>query len=142
MDYLLVDGDQTIFHPIFEAAQVVVRTGALTASGPARLGGKKLCVVGDEKSVKVPGCLYSTMSHPMPGTGTLEVAALAGDQRSGTLTIRDAKVLLVGSRFTAKFTVDSPAQQPAPSGPPVPDTKSQYSGTGRFITTNTKFRGS
>lgn len=144
MDYLLVDGDQAIFHPTFEAAQVVVRSGVLAASGPATLGGKKLCVVGDEKSVKVPGCLYTTMSHPIPGTGTLEVAGLAGDQQSAKMTTGGAKLLLVGGSFTARFTVDSgsPAQQPAPSGPPLRDTKGQYSGTGQFTTTNTKFRGS
>lgn len=142
MDYVLVDGDLAIFQPSFGAATVAVRPGTLTASGPATLSGKKLCLVGDDKSVTVAGCVYTTPSHPLPGTGTLEIAALAADQRASKTSTGGAKVLLVGSTFTAKFTVQTPAKQPAPSGPPVPDSAPEYSGTGSFATTNTKLRGS
>lgn len=142
MDYVLVDGDLAIFQPSFGAATVVVRPGTLTASGPATLGGKKMCLVGDDKSVTVAGCVYTTPSHPIPGTGTLEIASLAGDQQASKTSTGGTKMLLVGSTFTAKFTVQNPAKQPAPPGPPVPDSTSEYSGTGSFATTNTKFRGS
>jgi len=46
-------------------------------------------------------------------------------------------VLLKGAMFTAKFEVQSPAQQPTPTGP-VPDGSPQYSGQGQFVTTNVK----
>ncbi|HWN70698.1 MAG TPA: hypothetical protein VNM90_23820 [Haliangium sp.] len=142
MDYVLVDGDLAIFQPTFGAATVVVQPGTLTASGPATLGGKKICIAGDEKSVAVRGCVYTTASHTIPGTGTLEIASLAGDQQAQKTSTGSTKMMLVGSSFTAKFTVQSPAQQPAPPGPPVPDAMPQYSGTGTFVTTNVKLRGS
>lgn len=141
MDYVLIDGDQALFKPAFGAATVVVMPGQLKASGPATLTSKKLCIVGDESSVSVKGCMYTTASHPIPGTGTLEIAALAGDQQATKSNSGGTKLMLKGSDFTAKFTVQSPAQQPAPPGPPVPDATPQYSGQGNFMTTNTKLRG-
>jgi hypothetical protein len=131
-----------IFQPSFGAAIVVVLPGTLTASGPASFGGKKVCIVGDEKSVAVRGCMYITPSHPIPGTGTLEIEALAGDQQATKTSTGNTKMMLVGSSFTAKFTVQSPAMQPAPPAPPIPDPITQYSGTGNFVTTNLKLRGS
>jgi hypothetical protein len=139
-DYLLLDGDKAIFTPSFGAATVVVQPGTLTASGPATVNGKKVCVAGDEKSVSVAGCSYMTPSHSIPGTGTLEIASLAGDQTAQKTKTGSTLVLLVGSSFTAKFSVQSPAQQPTSAGP-VPDPTPQYSGTGTFTTTNTKFKG-
>ena len=138
---MLIDGDLAIFKPSFGAATVVVLPGTLKASGPATLTGKKLCIVGDQSSVSVKGCAYTTASHPIPGTGTLEIAALAGDQQAQKSDNGGTKLMLVGGDFTARFTVQSPAQQPAPPGPNVPDPMPTYSGQGNFVTTNTKFRG-
>jgi len=139
-DYVLIDGDKAMFDPTFGAATVVVQPGTLTASGPATLSGKKLCVAGDEKSVSVPGCSYIAGAFSIPGTGTLEIASLAGDQTAQKTSTGSTKVMLVGSAFTASFSVQSPAQQPsAPS--PVPDPSPKYSGTGRFLTTNVKIKG-
>jgi len=140
MDYVLVDSDNVTFLPSFGAATVVVQPGTLTASGPATLGSKKLCIAGDEKSVSVAGCMYTTSSHPIPGTGTLEISALAGDQQASKTNAGGSKLLLVGGQFTAKFSVQQPAQQPTPSGSPVPDATPQYSGHGSFTTTNNKFQ--
>lgn len=139
-DYILIDGDKAMFIPSFGAATVVVQPGTLTASGRATLGGKKLCVSGDEKSVSVQGCTYMTSSHTIPGTGTLEIASLAGDQTATKTRSGDTLVLLVGSSFTASFSVQSPAQQPTSAGP-VPDPTPKYSGSGSFVTTNIKFKG-
>jgi hypothetical protein len=52
-------------------------------------------------------------------------------------------VLLKGGSFTARFEVQNPAKQP-PAGPgaPIPDATPEYSGSGVFVTTNTKFEGS
>jgi hypothetical protein len=140
-DFILVDGDMAVFSPTFGAATVVVQPGTLTASGPATLGGMKLCIDGDEASVSVQGCTYITSSHPIPGTGTLEIDSLAGDQVATKTKSGDTYVMLVGSTFNAKFSVQNPAKQPNPSGSPIPDPSPQYSGTGNFVTTNTKLKG-
>ena len=76
-------------------------------------------------------------------TGTLKIAALAGDQQAKKTNTGGKAVLLKGGNFTAKFEVQSPAQQPPPGpGSPIPDATPQYSGNGMFITTNIKFQGS
>jgi hypothetical protein len=78
-----------------------------------------------------------TSSHPIPGSGTLKIAALAANQKARHTQTGGKPVLLKGAMFTAKFEVQSPAQQPTPGGP-VPDPSPQYSGQGQFITTNLK----
>jgi Contractile injection system spike tip protein len=141
-DYVLLDGDQALFLPTFGASIVAVQPGVLTASGPATVGNKKLCIEGDEASVSVPGCAYMTPQYLIPGVGTLEIDALAGDQTATKTSTGGTAVLLVGGAFTAKLTVSSPAMQPPPGpGPPIPDSTTEYSGRGQFVTTNTKLRG-
>jgi len=143
MDYVLLDGDQAIFEQAFGAATVVVKPGQLSATGAATVGDKKMCISGDEGSVSVPGCTYVTQQHTIPGNGTLAISGLAGDQVAKKTKSGDTEVMLVGSSFTASFTVDSPAKQPPPgAGSPIPDATPKYSGSGTFETTNSKFRGS
>ena len=143
LDSILIEGDIAQFMPNFGAAIVVVQPGNLKGSGPATIKGKKICVDGDEKQVSVPGCTYMTPQHCIPGVGTLEIAALASDQKA-TKTKTGGKVMLLkGSKFTAKFSVQTPAQQPPPGpGGPIPDSTPQYSGNGMFITTNVLIKGS
>jgi hypothetical protein len=141
-DFILVEGDKANFLPNFGAAIVVVQPGELKGSGPATLKGKKICVEGDEKQVSVAGCTYMTPQYSIPGTGTLKIDSLAGDQKASKTKTGDKAVLLKGGNFTAKFEVQSPAKQPPPGpGSPIPDSASQYSGKGMFVTTNTMFRG-
>lgn len=142
-DYLLIDGDKALFQPTFGPAIVVVQAGRLKGSGPATLNGKKLCVDGDEKTLEVPGCVYMTVHYSIPGSGTLKIAALAADQKAKKTSTGGKAVLLEGSGFTARFEVQTPAQQPPPGpGAPIPDATPHYSGAGMFITTNTRFLGS
>jgi hypothetical protein len=91
--------------------------------------------------VSVPGCIYTTSKHSIPGVGTLEIAALAADQRAQR-PATGAEPLLLGGKFTARFVVQSPAMQP-PRAPArrSPTPQPQYAGEGFFITTNTKLRG-
>ncbi|MEM8962001.1 MAG: hypothetical protein AAGD38_11005 [Acidobacteriota bacterium] len=139
---VLVDGDKVVFQPNFGAAVVVPRPGQLHGSGPGTVNGKKICVDGDESSVEVSGCTYMTPQYSIPGVGTLKIAALAADHKATKTCSGGKTVLLKGSRFTATFEVQSPAQQPPPgAGPPTPDPLSQYVGQGAFLTTNTTFRG-
>lgn len=141
-DFILVDGDTVTFLPSFGAAIVVPQPGKLAGSGPATLKGKKLCVEGDEGDVSVAGCTYMTPQYCIPGTGTLKIASLAGDQKAKKTKTGGKAVLLKGKKFTAKLEVQSPAQQPPPApGPPIPDPTPQYSGNGMFVTTNTLFKG-
>lgn len=141
-DYVLIDGDTVNFDPAFGAAIVTVQPGTLVASGPGTLDGKPLCVLGDEGSVAVRGCQYMTPQYSIPGVGTLEIAALAADQQALRSSTGGVKLMLVGSKFTARFTVQTPAQQPPPGpGSPIPDATPQYVGTGSFSTHNTKLRG-
>jgi hypothetical protein len=139
-DYILITGDKAIFLPSFGAATVVVRPGTLQGSGPETVKKKKVCVLGDESKVSVQGCMYTTLSYPIPGTGTLEIASLAGDQIAKHARTANRAVLLVGRSFTARFMVQNPAKKPTPAGP-VPDATPQYSGKGKFTTTNNKVRG-
>ncbi len=142
-DLILIEGDKAQFQPNFGAAVAVPRPGELKGSGPATLLGKKMCADGDEKKVKVAGVTYTTPQYSIPGTGTLKIAALAGDQKAKKTYTGGKAVLLKGSRFTARLEVQSPAQQPPPGpGSPIPDPTPQYSGQGTFLTTNTKFQGS
>lgn len=134
-DFVLIDGDQAIFLPSFGAATVVVQPGRLTGSGPLKVTGKAACVSGDESSVSVPGCMYVAPPFVIPGTGTLEISALAGDQLAATSKTGGKQLMVKGGSFTAKFSVQAPAMQPT-SGPPVPDSSPQYSGSGMFMTTN------
>ena len=138
-DFILIEGDKANFIPAFGVAIVVVRPGDLKGSGKSSLKGKKVCIDGDEKKVSVPGCVYMTPQYSIPGTGTLKIAALGGDQKAKKTKSNSKPVLLKGSTFTAKFEVQSPAQMPPPVS--TPDATPQYSGTGTFITTNTKWKG-
>ena len=138
-DFILIDGDKANFNPTFGLAIVVVRPGDLKASGKSSLKGKKVCIDGDEKNVSVPSCMYTTPAYSIPGTGTLKIAALGGDQKAKKTNSAGKPVLLKGSTFTAKFEVQNPAKQPPPAS--TPDATPQYSGTGTFITTNTKWQG-
>lgn len=137
----MIDSDIAMFVPAFGSAVVVVQPGTLTGSGPGTLNGKPICVDGDESSVEVPGCTYVAPPYVIPGVGTLKIDALNSDQVAGHTATGGTKVMLKGSTFDAKFEVQSPAQQPAPPGPPVPDSSPSYSGKGSFVTTNTKFTG-
>lgn len=138
-DFILIESDKANFNPTFGVATVVVRPGILEGSGKSTLNGKKVCIDGDEKKVSVPGCVYVTPQYSIAGVGTLKIAALGGDQKAEKTNSNSKPVLLKGSTFTANFEVQSPAKMPPPAS--TPDATPQYSGTGDFITTNTKWKG-
>ena len=141
-DLILIEGDSVIFIPAFGPAIVVVQPGQMEGSGPATINGKKISVDGDETKVAVAGCTYMTPQYSIPGSGTLKIAALAGNQKATKTQTGGKAVLLKGGNFTAKFEVQNPAKQPPPgSGAPIPDATPQYSGNGMFIPSNMKFMG-
>ncbi|BGI51691.1 MAG: hypothetical protein HamCj_00760 [Candidatus Hamiltonella defensa (Ceratovacuna japonica)] len=131
---MLLDGDSALFMPLFGQAIVIVRPGKITASGKATLKGKKIALVGDEKTVSVIGCVYMTPIYSIPGTGTLKIATIAGNQKTQKSTCQGNAFLLKGQQFTAKFEVQNPAKQPPPGpGAPIPDPTPTYQGVGLFL---------
>jgi Contractile injection system spike tip protein len=139
-DFILMTGDKAMFNPNFGQAIVVVRPGDLLGSGQAKISGKLVCIDGDEKKVIVVGCTYMTPQYSIPGVGMLSIQSLAGNQKAKKTKSGGKPVLLKGASFQAKFQVMVPAQQPsAPS--PIPDVTPQYAGTGSFMTTNLKVKG-
>lgn len=140
-DFILIDGDIVYFYPIFGLAIVMAQRGRLAGSGKGSVGGRALCIDGDEKKVSVPNCLYTAGPYSIPGSGALKIYALARNQKASKTKSKGKPVLLKGVLFTAKFEVQSPAHSLPPGGAPIPDPYPFYIGKGFFRTTNTKLRG-
>jgi hypothetical protein len=139
-DFILITGDKAMFNPTFGQAIVTVRAGDLIGTGKDKINQKLVCVDGDEKTVIVPGCTYMTPQHIISGVGILSIESLAGNQKAKKTKSGSKPVLLKGASFQAKFQVIVPAQQPSTPNP-IPDATPQYSGTGTFISTNLKVKG-
>lgn len=141
-DIVIIDGDKAIFMPFFGAALVWGPAGKIAGSGPGTVGNKKICVVGDESSVKVENCCYLTSQYCIPGKGTVKIDALSGNQQAKKTLSGGKAVVLKGAMFTAVFEVQTPAKQPPPGpGSPIPDPTPKYSGQGMFKSTNLIFQG-
>jgi hypothetical protein len=137
MDFVIVNGDQAVFDPSFPPATVTAPPGVITGTAKGRVSGLLACVEGDEASVVVAGAVYFTPSFPIPGAGTLTIESLGPDQKAQKGKAGGRVFILRGSKFRARFQVNAPAT--APSGG-APDPTPIYSGTGSFITTNTRAR--
>jgi hypothetical protein len=136
--HVLIDEDMVLFIPAFGSAIVTVKPGKIKGSGPSTHKGKKVCVEGDEKSVKVFGCMYSSPPFAQ-GVGTITIEKLNDDQIAKKTKSGGKKMLLKGSMFDAKFKVDVKAILATPSGPQQ-DPMSEYKGKGSFITQNIKYQ--
>jgi Contractile injection system spike tip protein len=124
--------------PNFGPAIVVVAPGTITGSSRVNIDGAAACVQGDEASVSVP----VTYSNPgggfgVLGAGTLTISALGADQLGQKTSSTQKPLILKGSTFTALLTVQAPASNPTAGPDPVP----MYTGTGQFVTTNVKSKG-
>ena len=140
-DFVLKKGDLANFLPTFPPANVVPKPGPLKASASnVRINGKKVCLAGDEGKVKVGGCLYMAGAFVIPGTGTLKIARLSGNQKSKKVKCNGKPLLLKGGQFQSECKVGSQAKNPGP--PPVPDPNPKYNGKGMFVTTNVNVKAS
>lgn len=139
MDLVIITGDQAVFDPSFPPATVVAPPGMITGSAKEKINGLIVCAAGDEASVVVAGAAYFTPSFPIPGVGTLTIESLATDQQARKGKTASRAMILKGTKFRARFQVNAPAQVVPPSGP-VFDPTPIYSGTGSFLTTNTRVR--
>ena len=138
----MIDGDKVQFMPAFPPAIVAVKPGKITAKGKATFGsGKKICILGDEKSVEVKGCSY--VSPPfLGGKGTLNIFPFTKvDTTVAKKTTSDKKaVLLKGTIFKATFKVDPSSKGKDPATKML-DPTPIYFGQASFITKNKKFTG-
>ncbi|MEM8639443.1 MAG: hypothetical protein AAGG51_11590 [Cyanobacteria bacterium P01_G01_bin.54] len=139
-DFILIDGDKAKFlKSSFLPADIAVRDGQLTASGKGNLEGKAVCIEGDEATVIVQGCAYSTPSFStVKGVGLLKIKALGSDQVATKTNSLDTPILLKGSLFDAEFKVIVPAQQLVGTAL-QPDSQLTYDGKGQFETSNNKW---
>ena len=134
MDQIVLDGDFVKFDPIFAPAIVIVQPARIRASGePADRGNvRKMCVQGDERSVIVPGCTYTSPPFTNPGMGTLTIEVLSPMSAARKTQSARRPVLLKGQRFVARFTVNMAATMVTGNGVPMPDPRPFYQGAGSF----------
>lgn len=138
-DFIIKTGDMAMFNPNFGPAFVVVAPGTITGSSKINIDGAIASVQGDESSVSVPVAYTNPAgSFATPGAGTLTISALGGDQLGQKTSSASKPLILKGSTFTALLTVLAPAVNP---GSGSPDPTPQYTGTGQFVTTNVKSKG-
>ncbi|EAY31815.1 hypothetical protein [Microscilla marina] len=135
---IIIDGDQAVFEITFgNALTTMVPIGNMKGSGEATFDSNTLCVLGDEKELKVENVPYNSPPF-VGGQGTVKIEKLESDQVAGHTNSGGKKVILKGKKFKAKLEVSSPAKDP--NG--VPDPNVMYTGgMGEFKTTNTKFTG-
>lgn len=136
LDIILIDGDTVAFDSILGLAIVDVKPGKMKASGKSKINGKKICVQGDEKKVKVTHCTYATTSFPQKGMGDLVIEALNSNQISQKSDSNGNQLLLKGKTFIAKFEVKIKAKFITPNGVVQEDFRPFYIGTGTFISSN------
>ena len=143
MDFIVIDGDTAEFEQAFGDATVVVQPGTMIGSGHGSVAGYPMCIDGDEGKMKPVGPVsYTTKTHTIAGQGLLTIDSLASDQLATQTTCGGTAVILVGSKFNAKFTVVAPAMQPqSPPATPTPDNNTEYDGFGTFSTQNDGVRG-
>ncbi|CDG89738.1 hypothetical protein [Xenorhabdus bovienii] len=129
---IVVDGDVLQFDPSFGDRQVIISIpGKISGTGHAQVNGKKVCILGDEKQVKV-SATYITATHTTPGKGTITISALDASQQALQCT-SGAALIIKGQKFTALFTPELPAMNNTVT-PPQPDVTTPSSGKGSFMT--------
>ena len=138
----IVHGDPVTFLPNFIDRVIVPVPTTINGTGMATIGGKKICIAGDEKKIIVSGVVYTSPAtgHTTPGSGILNEVTLQPDQQL-MYANAGATVIVQGIQFMCSFTPTAPAM--IPSVPPVPDTtvgvKSQ--GFGMFTATQVFTQG-
>jgi hypothetical protein len=104
--------------------------------------GTPACLLGDElPAVLREPLAYTAPPFTIPGTGTLTLTLLPGNQTTELTRTSGQPILIKGQPFTAMFTVLTPAMMSTPGGP-VPDPERAKTGTAEFITTNAAVQAS
>ncbi|MDE9453171.1 hypothetical protein [Xenorhabdus bovienii] len=129
---IVIDGDMLQFDPNFEHRQVkILNPGKISGTGHAQVNGKKVCILGDEKQVRVPAT-YFTATHTTQGKGTITISALDTSQQALQCT-SGAVLIIKGQKFTAVFTPELLAINNTIT-PPEQDVMVKSLGKGSFIT--------
>ena len=134
-DTILIDGDEVHFLTFLGSASLLQKKKTfLEASGTMTFNGSKICLEGDEKSVKIENCQYMAPPFVTPGKGTLTIKKLHANHLSTETKNNETKILLRGkggSFFTSQFEVTQKAKMP--SSPPQEDPAPvPYQGIGYF----------
>ena len=140
---ILITGDYAIFDVSSFSGLTFIPPPppfVLSGTGKMKVNGQMICVEGDESKIQIP-CGYNTQSSPQPGAGILTIESLNSDQKAKKNKSGGKPVLLKGSKFKAKFTINSPAINPQ-AGIPDPLASQGYKGQGEFNTNNNKVKGS
>lgn len=127
---VVIDGDALTFNPQFGAVTITPPPQPrISGSGEVSIGGKKVCIVGDEEHVSFIVDYIKPPFVASAGKGTLTIKKLASDQQA-TFATAPAPMILVGSQFTTQFQPTTPAQDPQRK----PDTDlNAVTGVGTFI---------
>ncbi|CBW75286.1 unnamed protein product [Mycetohabitans rhizoxinica HKI 454] len=127
---VVLDGDTVQFDTTFGPAVALNPPVAhIAGSGQFSVNGKKVCISGDEASVKVPGVTYQSGIF-MGGVGEVVIEKL--QEQTAPRVVGGKPVMVKGVKFLAKLKVISKAK--STSSPPQEDPMSEYLGTGEFIT--------
>jgi hypothetical protein len=135
-DYIIKTGDEiklTIAPPATVPA-IAAPVPLIGSSSNVVVGGSPACLRGDELPLVLAVPLaYTAAPYTNPGTGKLTLMLLPSNTTQ--LTENGKPILIKGQKFTAIFSVLTPATQTTPRGP-VPDPVVTKPGTAEFITTN------
>jgi hypothetical protein len=135
-DYVIRTGDQlkVTLAPPTTVPAIATPVPLKGSSSDVVACGAPVCLRGDELPLvlRIP-LAYTAAPYTNPGTGKLTVTLLPANTTE--LTRNGKPILIKGTKFTATFTVTTPATQSTPGGP-VPDPVLTKPGTAEFITTN------
>jgi hypothetical protein len=133
---VVIDGDALTFNPQLGAITITPPPTPqlrISGSGEARIGGKKVCIVGDEERVSFTVDYIRPPFVASPGKGLLTIKKMAPDQQAASAKA-PAPMILVGSQFMTQFQPTIPAQDP--QGKPDTDLNA-VTGVGTFINSQT-----
>jgi hypothetical protein len=127
--WIVCDGDELIFEPMFGPRQVVLTVpAAIAGTGVATIGRRRMCVVGDEARMQWVAQYF--MPGYSPGQGIVRIVMLDTSQIAKAVTGR-GPVVLEGLNFTADIRPTVPAILNSPAA--TPDTMAPSAGRGKFI---------
>lgn len=130
MSRVIVNGDVVQFIPQFGARTIAVSVTMIPGSGHATVGGKKVCVKGDEKKVKLLTS-YISGAYTTPGLAEVTIKKLKPDQLATDCTSPKDLITQGQQPFDAQLKVLTPAM--TPGSPPSPDNTQSSDGKGMFV---------
>ena len=115
---------------------------ASKGGGKIKAKGKKVCVYGDEKSIKIETKYMFPPFFPVPGKGIATIWTLTPGQVCQKTRINNKPVIMKGDVFITKFEVKKKAFIILPNGSKQEDPLPFHIGLGKFTTSQDKFHAS